>query len=778
MSSEAVIKCVAKKLKYYFDVKRLEDGFDLSGVNSPQLDHPPLKSRPTLQYDGLHDRALKHYFSLPEVKVKLTQMGPGQKENREFVVKKKLKTTMKRHNYLPSPLPDFAYTDTRQGRKLRKDMTGFGVPLRSFKHKSFKGGWPLLRSVPNHSISKVEAERLVNVATKLLVATQTVENLQPLPPERTRPQSAPKPFEVSYVMVGILLMTSSTIMDMERKYLNIYVIEDGDWAEYQIYVRTGNRIGASTKADVKLTLYGEKGKTKEFPLDKSKRHKVCFQKGKEDLFIIPCHHVGKLVKVKIGHDRTELSNAWFLEGVTVYDMRDKRIYEFVCERWLSGADGDRRTYRDLEVDRERAFIQALEEESTDEVYPSEHDGNSSTESAGRRKESVRGHGHSMASKSAKTNTRQRSRSRSDSGTEYDSDSSTSSSSSDSTTNYTTTTNTTMTATLPQREKDEFFDAPTKSGGPTYTFREIRTEGQEGKPADGQEFLHGYKAGLEAVQEEKRKQMDEENEERRKLLRGPTIHEAAERGDMARIQELLDNFPDMLENTDEHGYTPLHLASKNGKVEVVKWLTVQNVSLNKESPTGYTAIHLAAMSGHVNCLMVLAAMGAAITCRSTDKKTPLYLAAREGHMECVKWLVANRSRLDVKDDMGRTPRMVAEEFRHDEVAKFLRACEDEMNNPNSGFSQMRTGKGGRGGLSPIREDASSTGDEKTLWVDDKSSSLRAYAGSERSTTDSSPPSQREKEEKKTMYEEQHKKMEETGDTFLDAIRHELEGPGPQ
>lgn len=30
--------------KYYFDVKRLEDGFDLSGVNSPQLDHPPLKS--------------------------------------------------------------------------------------------------------------------------------------------------------------------------------------------------------------------------------------------------------------------------------------------------------------------------------------------------------------------------------------------------------------------------------------------------------------------------------------------------------------------------------------------------------------------------------------------------------------------------------------------------------------------------------------------------------------------------------------------------------------
>ena len=32
--------------------------------------------RPTLQYDGLHDRALKHYFSMPEVKTQLTKMEP------------------------------------------------------------------------------------------------------------------------------------------------------------------------------------------------------------------------------------------------------------------------------------------------------------------------------------------------------------------------------------------------------------------------------------------------------------------------------------------------------------------------------------------------------------------------------------------------------------------------------------------------------------------------------------------------------------------------------
>ena len=30
--------------KYYLDVKRLEDGFDLSDSNSPVLAHPPLKT--------------------------------------------------------------------------------------------------------------------------------------------------------------------------------------------------------------------------------------------------------------------------------------------------------------------------------------------------------------------------------------------------------------------------------------------------------------------------------------------------------------------------------------------------------------------------------------------------------------------------------------------------------------------------------------------------------------------------------------------------------------
>ena len=81
------------------------------------------------------------------------------------------------------------------------------------------------------------------------------------------------------------------------------------------------------------------------------------------MFILPAHHIGRIRKIQIGHDRPELSYAWYLEGVTIYDMHAKRIFQFPCEQWLSGQAKNKRTYRMLHVDREREFIDALGEKN-------------------------------------------------------------------------------------------------------------------------------------------------------------------------------------------------------------------------------------------------------------------------------------------------------------------------------------------------------------------------------------------------------------------------------
>lgn len=904
--SDAVVKTVGKKLKYYFDVKRLEDGFDLSGIHSPQLDHPPLKSRPTLQYDGLHDRALKHYFSLPEVRVRLTKMDLGDEYAREQAVRRKLKKTMLRYNFLPSTLPEYCYVETREGKRLNKEMIEFQTWYKTqYQNKPLKGGWPILRSVPARNMSKGEAQRLVNAATKILIATEAVDGV--IQPKSTkRPQSAPQPFETNKSLPrtdqhdkkkqlrpspgkytwdihgrrhrnikvkgkgrqdesadsAYTTRTSSGSSDYQRKpakeepkpvkledkrinevFLtaphpppqkrHIHIInrdtpagedvltntgtqtqdnvgiqtekrlieehdpdeeevKQGDWGEYQIYVKTGDKIGASTKADIKLTVYGDKGRSKEFYLDKSKRHKITFQKGKEDLFMKAFPHVGKLKKIKIGHDRTELSFAWFLESVTIFDMKDKRVYDFICNKWLSGQDGDKKTYRILPMSNDRAFIEKLLEESeseSDTENSKQHHSSSSSLSSSTTASSISQHDDDKKKSTKVSILVRRSSNADDDESESDSSTSSSSSSSSTSTAADTSSKGRPLSPLKEPEKDEFFD--TRGQGPTtFTFRErvtenpkqddsstetsttpkhvsletsSETESSSTKPE--QEFIHGYKVGLEAVQEENRKKKDEENEEIKRVLRGPTIHSAAKIGSLKRVQELLQYFPEMISSKDEKGFTPLHIATKGGHLEVVKWLAVNGASLNEETPTGYTSIHLAAMSGHVNCLMVLAALGAAITCRSADKKTPLYLASMEGHLECVKWLIANRARLDVKDDMGRTPRDVAEEYGHKKVADFLKACEDEMNDPYSGFAQMRTNdKKSEGNASPK--------ETKDMWKDDEDSFKLAARDSDSEDEKSRISHEKELEEKRKLYEEQHKKMEKTGESFLDSIRHEL------
>ena len=70
-----------------------------------------------------------------------------------------------------------------------------------------------------------------------------------------------------------------------------------------------------------------------------------------------------------------------------------------------------------------------------------------------------------------------------------------------------------------------------------------------------------------------------------------------------MKELIAEVPDVKSKPDERGWTPLHIVSAFGYLDILKWLSVNGVNLSEETPTGFSAIHLAAMNGHVKCLMV-------------------------------------------------------------------------------------------------------------------------------------------------------------------------------
>ena len=84
------------------------------------------------------------------------------------------------------------------------------------------------------------------------------------------------------------------------------ILWDGEQSRYRVHVYTGNRLGASTKADIKLVLFGDKGRTEEIFLKDSRTYKVKFQRGQEDIFELNAVYVGPVRKIAIGHDRKEL----------------------------------------------------------------------------------------------------------------------------------------------------------------------------------------------------------------------------------------------------------------------------------------------------------------------------------------------------------------------------------------------------------------------------------------------------------------------------------------
>ena len=57
------------------------------------------------------------------------------------------------------------------------------------------------------------------------------------------------------------------------------ILQEGERTTYEVRVATGNRLGASTKADIKIVLCGDKGRTEEIFLKDSLTYKVKFQRG-------------------------------------------------------------------------------------------------------------------------------------------------------------------------------------------------------------------------------------------------------------------------------------------------------------------------------------------------------------------------------------------------------------------------------------------------------------------------------------------------------------------
>jgi ankyrin repeat protein len=127
-----------------------------------------------------------------------------------------------------------------------------------------------------------------------------------------------------------------------------------------------------------------------------------------------------------------------------------------------------------------------------------------------------------------------------------------------------------------------------------------------------------------------------------------LNKAAQRGDTAQVQQLLDKGANINSRSAAWGSLPLICAAGSGKTMVVEQLLGKGANIDAKDCQGWTALALASYRGHTECVRVLLEHGAnteigttagIIYVENQPVKTALDLAQENGHTEIVQLIEA-------------------------------------------------------------------------------------------------------------------------------------------
>ena len=137
-------------------------------------------------------------------------------------------------------------------------------------------------------------------------------------------------------------------------------------------------------------------------------------------------------------------------------------------------------------------------------------------------------------------------------------------------------------------------------------------------------------------------------------RARPLYYAALCGFLELVEHLTLKYPQYASARGGRFGTPLHSASLEGYLQVVRYLLRHGVNVNVRNSTDETPLLLASWEGHLDVVQCLLEHGADINLLDDQNTTPLTLAAYYGHVNVVRFLLEHNADVNLQDKYGYTP----------------------------------------------------------------------------------------------------------------------------
>ncbi|EDV90942.1 GH23945 [Drosophila grimshawi] len=147
--------------------------------------------------------------------------------------------------------------------------------------------------------------------------------------------------------------------------------------------------------------------------------------------------------------------------------------------------------------------------------------------------------------------------------------------------------------------------------------------------------------------------------------------AARSGDLGKVLEFIDaGLITDINTCNANGLNALHLAAKDGFVDICNELLKRGIKVDSATKKGNTALHIASLAGQQQVIKQLIQHNANVNVQSLNGFTPLYMAAQENHDACCRLLLGKGANPSLATEDGFTPLAVAMQQGHDKVVAVL------------------------------------------------------------------------------------------------------------